>query len=179
MTSLTDIPFCSLSPLATLLAAPLSIPDLLPVSLRELLLSILTIPLLPSRLLPALAPFSVRLPLASLDLVPLDIIHDPALPSIESKIRLLANLAAFAPPRYSALPIPAFATYLLLCALLMNGVPEHALEPPENKPDETKIWADEGSDDEADTLVEAKQSPRPQLDERTRKRLQTLPSSIT
>ncbi|RDX43479.1 HECT-domain-containing protein [Lentinus brumalis] len=171
-----------LSPLAALLAAPLSIPDLLPLSLRELLLSILTIPLLPNRLLPALGPFSVRLPLASLDLVPLDIINDPALSSTESKIHLLANLAAFAPPRYSALPAPAFATYLQLCALLMNGMPEHALEPPENKPDATKIWADDDSDDESDTLVEVVSSfeakpPLPQLDDRTRKRLQTLPSS--
>lgn len=65
----------------------------------------------------------------------------------------------------------------------MNGVPEHALEPPENKPDATKIWADDDSDDEADTLVEvvssfeAKPPPLAPLDERTRKRLQTLPSS--
>ncbi|RPD62864.1 HECT-domain-containing protein [Lentinus tigrinus ALCF2SS1-7] len=171
-----------LSPLATLLTAPLSIPDLLPLSLRELLLSVLTIPLLPNRLLPALGPFSVRLPLASLDLVPLDIINDPALSSIESKIHLLANLAAFTPPRYSALPVPAFAVYLQLCALLMNALPTHALEPPANRPDATKSWADgDDSDEEIDTKVEIVSSfeelqSLPQLDERTRKRLQTLPS---
>ncbi|KAI0755393.1 HECT-domain-containing protein [Daedaleopsis nitida] len=170
-----------LSPLTTALAAPLSHADSLPLSLRELVLSILTIPLLPNRLLPALGPFSARLPLASLDLVPLDIIADPALSPIESKIHLLANLAAFMPPRYSTLPPSAFAHYLQLSALLMNALPTHALEPPEDKPDATKNWADDDSDDERETRVEVVSSfePKhllPQLDDRTRKRLLTLPS---
>lgn len=125
----------------------------------------------------------MRLPLASLDVVPLDIVNDPALSSVDSKIHLLANLAAFTPPRYSALPVPAFATYLQLCALIMNAVPTHALEPPANRPDATKTWADgDDTDDEDETKVEVVSSfeekqPLPQLDDRTRKRLQALPSS--
>ncbi|CDO70815.1 hypothetical protein BN946_scf184801.g6 [Trametes cinnabarina] len=170
-----------LAPLATLLTAPLAYQDILSGSLREFIVTILTIPLLPNRLLPALGPFSARLPFASLNLVPLDIIDTPSLSSLESKIHLLANLAAFMPPRYAALPPPAFATYLQLAALLMNALPTHALEP--RQENSAKSWADEDTDDEeSETLVtvvtsfEPKQRP-PRLDEKTHKRLQTLPSS--
>ena len=149
--------------------------------MEELLLRILTIPLLPNRLLPALGPFSARLPLASLNLVSFDIINSSALSSIESKVHFLANLSAFMPPRYNSLPPSAFVTYLQLAALLMNALPTHALEPPTNKPD-ARSWADDDSDDEPETHVEivASFEPKqllPQLDERTRKRLQTLPAS--
>ncbi|OSD07632.1 HECT-domain-containing protein [Trametes coccinea BRFM310] len=169
-----------LAPLASLLTAPLTHQTILANSLRELLVTILTIPLLPNRLLPALGPFSARLPLASLNLVPPDIIDSPAMSSLESRIHLLANLAAFMPPRYATLPPPAFATYLQLGALLMNALPTHALEPREEK--SAKSWADEDSDDDSETQVTVVTSfePRqqlPPLDEKTRKRLQTLPSS--
>lgn len=100
--------------------------------------------------------------------------------SLESRIHLLANLAAFMPPRYATLPPPAFATYLQLGAVLMNALPTHALEPREEK--SAKSWADEDSDDDSETQVTVVTSfePRqqlPPLDEKTRKRLQTLPSS--
>lgn len=168
-----------LPPLATLLATPLSQPDLIPLSLRELVLHILTIPLLPNRLLPALGLFSARLPLAKLDVIPLDIINDSALSSIESKIHLIANLAAFMPPRYGALPPSALAQYFQLAALLMNALPTHALEPPETKSDVGNNWGDDDSDDEHETQVEVVSSfelkaQLPQLDDRTRKRLQTF-----
>ncbi|KAI8978888.1 HECT-domain-containing protein [Trametes punicea] len=169
-----------LAPLANLLAAPLAHPAILADSLRELIVTIFTVPLLPNRLLPALGPFSARLPLASLNLVPLDIVDSPALSTLDSRVHLLANLAAFMPPRYSALPPLAFATYLQLGALLMNALPTHALEPREDKP--AKNWADEDTDDESETQVTVVNSfePKPQLprlDEKTRKRLQTLPAS--
>ncbi|KAH9890126.1 HECT-domain-containing protein [Cubamyces lactineus] len=168
--------------LATLLTAPLAHQAILAEPLRELLCTILTIPLLPNRLLPAVGPFSARLPLASFNLVPLDIIQSPELASLESRIHLLANLTAFMPPRYSALPPPAFATYLQLSAILMNSLPTHALEPKENQPSSAQNWADADTDDEGEievtvvTSFEPKQSIPP-LDERTRKRLQTLPAS--
>ncbi|KAI0357322.1 HECT-domain-containing protein [Trametes cingulata] len=171
-----------LAPIASLLVAPVTHQEILALSLREFVLTIFTIPLLPNRLLPALGPFSARLPLASLNLVPLDILDSPSLSSLDAKIHLLANLAAFIPPRYSALPPPAFATYLQLASLLMNGLPTHALEPRENKPGAASNWADEDTDEEHETQVVVVSSfePKqrlPQLDERTRKRLQTLPSS--
>ncbi|PIL22973.1 transporter [Ganoderma sinense ZZ0214-1] len=170
-----------LSPLANLLLAPLSSPELLPLALRELLLSILTVPLLPNRLLPVLTPFSARLPLASINLVPLEITSAPQLESIESKIHLLANLTTFMPYKYSSLSPPAFATYLRLCALLMNALPTHALEPPEARANPASNWADDSDDDE-ETKVEVVDSFEPKtrlppLDDRTRKRLLTIPAS--
>ncbi|KAI0366687.1 HECT-domain-containing protein [Pilatotrama ljubarskyi] len=171
-----------LAPIASLLIAPVAHQQILALSLRDLILTIFTIPLLPNRLLPALGPFSARLPLASLNLVPLDILDSPLLSSLEPRIHLLANLAAFVPPRYATLPPPAFATYLALASLLMNALPTHALEPRQNKSATTGSWADDDTDDEHETQVTVVSSfeqrqPLPQLDERTRKRLQTLPSS--
>ncbi|KAI0632541.1 HECT-domain-containing protein [Trametes polyzona] len=171
-----------LTSLATLLTAPLAHQDILTTSLREFVITILTVPLLPNRLLPAIGPFSARLPLASLHLVSLDILDSPQLSSLEPKIHLLANLTLLMPPRYSSLPPPAFATYLQLAALLMNALPTNALEPRENKPGTAANWGDDDTDDESETQVTVVNSfePRqslPQLDEKTRKRLQTLPSS--
>ena len=64
----------------------------------------------------------------------------------------------------------------------MNALPTHALEPPENKSDPAKNWADEDSDDEPETTVQVVTSFEPKqdlppLDDRTRKRLLSLPSS--
>ena len=170
-----------LSPLANLLLVPLSSPELLPLALRELLLIILTVPLLPNRLLPVLTAFSARLPLASINLVPLEIISASQLETIESRIHLLANLTTFMPYKYSSLSPAAFATYLRLCALLMNALPTHALEPPEARTNPALNWADDSDDDE-ETRVEIVDSfePRtqlPPLDDRTRKRLLNIPSS--
>lgn len=63
----------------------------------------------------------------------------------------------------------------------MNALPTNALEPTAAKLG-TASWADDDSDDEAETQVTVVTSfqpkqPLPQLDEKTRKRLQTLPSS--
>lgn len=67
-------------------------------------------------------------------------------------------------------------------AALMNSLPVHALEPPQNE-ETAKTWGDaEDSDNEESvTRVDVVESfqPKPELpaiDERTRKRLQTLPS---
>lgn len=171
-----------LTSLATLLTAPLAHRDILAPSLREFVTTILTVPLLPNRLLPAIGPFSARLPLASLNLVPLDILDSPALVASEPKIHLLANLALLMPPRYTVLPPAAFATYLQLAALLMNALPTNALEPAASKPGAASNWADDDSDDETETTVTVVSSfesrdALPQLDEKTRKRLLTLPSS--
>ncbi|KAI0669125.1 HECT-domain-containing protein [Trametes maxima] len=170
-----------LTSLASLLTSPFAHQGILALSLREFVANILTIPLLPNRLLPAIGPFSTRLPLASLNLVSLDIVGSPALSSSESKVHLLANLTVFMPLRYSTLPPPAFSTYLQLAALLMNALPTHALEP-QDKREAAANWADDDSDDEPETQVTVVSSfePRqtlPQLDEKTRKRLQALPSS--
>ncbi|KAI1787272.1 hypothetical protein LXA43DRAFT_716656 [Ganoderma leucocontextum] len=76
----------------------------------------------------------------------------------------------------------AFATYLQLCALLMNALPTHALEPPQAKTDAVRNWADYDSDSEEETRVEVVDSFQPKiqlppLDDRTRKRLLAIPAA--
>ncbi|GJE97910.1 HECT-domain-containing protein [Phanerochaete sordida] len=145
---------------------------------------ILTVPLLPNRLpLPSLTFLAPRVPLQHLtsDLVP----HILAqLPSDDARVNLIANLAAFVPPRYNALPAPALAAYLRLTAATMMALPIHALEPPARNDPQTNGWAadDDSDEDEAQTRVEVVSTftapPRalPILDGKTRTRLQTLPS---
>ncbi|KAH9920431.1 uncharacterized protein B0H18DRAFT_1191801 [Fomitopsis serialis] len=108
-----------------------------------------------------------------------------------AKVHLVANLVVLTPPRYSKLPAKALEAYLELLAALMNALPTHALEPPErNTRDATRTWADGDvmdvdEDDEDDerapqvTVVASFEPPPrlPELDKRTRTRLQTLPSS--
>ncbi|KAI0647654.1 HECT-domain-containing protein [Trametes meyenii] len=172
----------ALTSLTSLLTSPFAHQEILALSLQEFVTTILTIPLLPNRLLPAIGSFSARLPLSSLNLVSYDIVGGSALSSSESKVHLLANLTVFMPLRYSTLPSAAFSTYLRLAALLMNALPTHALEPQKDRREAAANWADDDSDEESETQVtvvssfEPKQS-LPHLDEKTRKRLQTLPSS--
>ena len=174
----------TLAPLTTLLSTPLSHVDLLPYSLRELILSILTIPLLPNRLLPALGLFPGRLLLVSFNLISPNIIDNPVVSSVEHKVHLLSNLFSFAKPAYSTLPSPAFAAYLQFAASLMNALPTHALEPPEDKPNPVQQWDDDSSDDDSapppqvEIVASFVAKPvLPKLDTRTRKRLVELPSS--
>lgn len=143
---------------------------------------ILTIPLLPNRLpinqLTILAPL---VPLPALQFVSLERINSN-LPSLESRIHLLANLTAFSPHRYSALPMQSLAAYLKLTAEAMNALPAQALEPPEKNSAVLVNWADDpDSDSDAVTHVEvvtsfAPKTVLPEVDSKTRGRLQTLPS---
>lgn len=118
-------------------------------------------------------------------------ITDPALAGPEPKVHLIANLVVLMPPRYVKLPAKALEAYLELMAALMNALPTHALEPPErNTRDATRTWADgdgmnvDVSDEEdgpaprATVVSSFEPPPRlPELDKRTRTRLQTLPSN--
>ncbi|TFK46201.1 HECT-domain-containing protein [Heliocybe sulcata] len=187
----------SLPLLVPLLTAPLSTfqstsPDLYQQALSSLFLHILTVPLLPNRLpLKSLTDLSSRLPLAHLpQLPPAFPAHACALP-ISDKIHLIANMAAFAPPRYKALPGPALGAYLELLSAVMASLPVNALDPPPPKsstalPASTSPWAqaDSDSDTDSDSPVQvrvvssfsAPAPPLPSLDSRTLKRLQTLPS---
>ncbi|EKM53845.1 uncharacterized protein PHACADRAFT_260396 [Phanerochaete carnosa HHB-10118-sp] len=146
---------------------------------------VLTVPLLPNRLpLLSLTFLAPRIPLQHLtvDIVPRVLAF---ITSDDARVQLLANLTAFAPPRYNALPAPAVATYLRLTAETMMVLPIHALEPPERNTPRSNAWAgdDEESDEgESSTHVEvvsiftAPSRPLPTLDSKTRMRLQTLPS---
>ncbi|KAH7921617.1 HECT-domain-containing protein [Leucogyrophana mollusca] len=96
---------------------------------------------------------------------------------------LLANLLAFAPPRYPALPAPALTTYLHLVAAILGALPPGALDADAGAPTATAWAADSDSDADADAgaPAAARQKPRLVLDARTRKRLQTLsaPTHLT
>ncbi|PCH39963.1 HECT-domain-containing protein [Wolfiporia cocos MD-104 SS10] len=176
----------SLPPLVSLITLPLSKPDLYNQCIRDVLLHILTIPLLPNRLpLQALSALSAVLPLSSLHLLSpsiADIVNNGPLSTAEAKLHLLANLVAFTPPRYSKLSADALNAYLELTTALMASLPTNAVEPPEPNVANSNIeWGDD-EDYEYETQVsvvssfEPAPAPLPQLDKRTRTRLQTYPS---
>lgn len=176
----------SLPLLTSLLYLPFSIPELLDQSLIEVVEHILSIPLLPNRLpLASLTTFSARLPLGSFNLVLAhipELLDSPTFTHLD-RVHTIANLAVFTPTRYLKLLAEALDAYMQFMAALMNSLPVHALEPPQNDGTAAKTWVDdEDSDDEGrGTRVDVVESfepktPLPPIDERTRKRLQALPS---
>ncbi|GBE82990.1 HECT-domain-containing protein [Sparassis latifolia] len=174
----------SLPLLTTLITLPLSNAEFLRQSFQDFIIHIFSIPLLPNRLsLPLLTSLSARLPLSSIHVLSrsvADIVGNPLLSLPEAKVHLLANMTAFMPPRYEKLPARSFDTYLQLTAALMNSLPTQALEPPEKKQETSSHWADgDDADDEPRVSVVSSFDAKlqlPQLDGRTLKRLQTLPS---
>ena len=156
--------------------------DLYKQALEDLISNILTISLLPNRLPTSILTFlAPRVPLPSLNLI--DVSRVIAnISTLECKIHLLANLCAFAPPYYSSLSAEALTAYLDLSLGFMSTLPVHALEPPQRGDDMTvrATWSDD-SDSEHETRVAVVDSftPKvrlPELDTRTRNRLQTLVS---
>jgi hypothetical protein len=100
-------------------------------------------------------------------------------------VHLLANLAAFVPPRYHSLPAASLTALLHLMARIMSTLPAMALEPPSltsvSNGKQVAI-ADSDSDSDSEDMTHGSASvsnpvPLPRLDERTLKRLQTLPSA--
>ncbi|KII83229.1 hypothetical protein PLICRDRAFT_180633 [Plicaturopsis crispa FD-325 SS-3] len=170
----------SLPPLVSLVTSPLSSPRAFP----DLVVYILTIPLLPNRLpLASLTTLSSRIPYAQFTaLEPSRIVA-----SLEgvSAAHLLANLLAFTPPRYSALPPPALGGYLHLFAALLAIFPANSFEPPKARSTPSRPTAlsdsDSDSDAPASTTVRVVSTfnappPLPSFDQRTTKRLLVLPS---
>ncbi|KAI0090858.1 HECT-domain-containing protein [Irpex rosettiformis] len=149
-------------------------------ALEQLLIHILTIPLLPNRLpIAALTFLAPRIPLSFLYLIaPSTVVAD--LSTQDDSVNLLANLVAFAPPRYMALPVDSLIAYLTLTKEAMHSLPPQSLEPPE-KSSQPVTWAMDDTDSEHETQVEVVTSftskhSLPQVDAKTRTRLQTLPS---
>ncbi|KZT24637.1 HECT-domain-containing protein [Neolentinus lepideus HHB14362 ss-1] len=172
------------APLATYLDVS---PELYQKALSELFLYILTISLLPNRLpLVSLTEFSSRLPLANLPQLPATFPAQACALTTVQKVHLIANLTAFTPPRYKSLPAAALSAYLELLSTVMSSLPANALNPPPPRSSlSTSPWAsDSDSDSDAPVQVRvvssfstAPREPLPQLDARTRKRLQTLPAA--
>jgi ubiquitin-protein ligase E3 C len=103
---------------------------------------------------------------------------------VEAKVHLLANLAAFVPPRYPSLPSASLTSLLHLMARLMSTLPTGALEPPSSVSNNGKQVAisENDSDSDSEDLTHASTSVSTRvtlrrLDERTLKRLQTLPAA--
>ncbi|KAH8087159.1 HECT-domain-containing protein [Cristinia sonorae] len=149
-------------------------------ALQDFVTAILTIPLLPNRLpVSSLTFLAPRIPLSALHSI--DVARVVAVTSLEQKIHLLANLCAFAPPRYSSLSAEALTAYLNLTLSVMSSLPVHALESPKSnaQPSVQPTWSD-GSDSEHETLVTVVDNfsnvRLPELDSKTQTRLQTLPS---
>ncbi|KIM38451.1 hypothetical protein M413DRAFT_447711 [Hebeloma cylindrosporum] len=149
----------------------------------EIVLNILTIPLLPNRVpLDYLPKFISQLPIAKLDTL------NPLVPRIlastsnTSKINLVAHIHMFISPRYKLLPPPAFTTYLQLSTLLINGIPLSVFKPPSSKGKKAPVHKEPDSDSDYDTKVSvvsefvAMSTPSPPLvvDDRTKKRLQNI-----
>ncbi|KAJ7472758.1 HECT-domain-containing protein [Mycena latifolia] len=158
-------------------------------ALTALIWTILTIPLLPNRLpLPSLTQLSSHLPLASFALLA------PSADNfmIGDKIHLVANLMAFTPPRYAALPAPALTVYLNLLTNLFDSLPANAFDGNSHKSESAAVTPsahlDSDSDDESRPVVSVVSSftpapppPLPTLDARTLKRISTLvtPAHLT
>ncbi|KAJ6620089.1 HECT-domain-containing protein [Mycena sp. CBHHK59/15] len=151
-------------------------------SLTALVSSILTIPLLPNRLpIPSLTHLSAHLPLASLALLA----PSADRPSTSDKIHLVANLMAFTPPRYAALPAPALTTYFNLLTDLFDSLPTNPFDNTSQRSASTTAVPsadiDSDSDNESRPVVSVVSSFNPDpppslpvLDARTLKRLSTL-----
>ncbi|KAI9509462.1 HECT-domain-containing protein [Russula earlei] len=176
----------SIPRLVSLITHPLrtfgsSHPDEFLDSYASLIRHILTLPLLPNRLpLNSLTQFSANLPLSAASVL------SPSIPQLvsalkaEEKVHLLANIAAFVPPRYSALPSASLTTLLHLSAELMSTLPHGALEP-KSSVAAGKPGAESESDSDSEDLTHtpstrATRPSLPRLDERTSKRLQMLPA---
>ncbi|KAA1475594.1 HECT-domain-containing protein [Dentipellis sp. KUC8613] len=152
-------------------------------ALAQTFLHLLTLPLLPNRLpLASLSELSARLPFSSVSIIAAFVPDLVSTSSTEGKIHLIANLIAFMPPRYAKLSAASLEAYLSLLSALMNSLPTHALEPPSPGSAASKgkraLDSDSDSDSEAGPELEttAPAPVLPQLDSRTLKRLQTLPS---
>lgn len=89
-------------------------------------------------------------------------------------MHLLANMATFTPPRYTSLSSASLTTLLNLLAAVMRSLPTGALGPNQSASIGKQVAESESDSDLED--LPANRVPLPRLDERTSKRLQTLPT---
>ena len=135
----------------------------------------MTLPLLPNRFpLTSLTNFSANLALTNAFVLSPSISRLISVLGVEEKVHLLANIAAFAPPRYTTLSPASLATLLNLLAAVMMSLPTGALGPNQSAVASKQVAESESDSDLEDSPVN--QVPLPRLDERTSKRLQTLPT---
>ena len=135
----------------------------------------MTLPLLPNRFpLTSLTQFSANLPLDAATVLSPSISQLISVLGVEEKVNLLANIAAFVPPRYTTLPSPSLTALLNLLAAVMRSLPNAALGPNSSGAAGKQVTESESDSDLEDSPVN--RVPLPRSDERTLKRLQTLPT---
>ncbi|KAI0074242.1 HECT-domain-containing protein [Panus rudis PR-1116 ss-1] len=154
-------------------------------AVQDFMCNILTVSLLPNRLpIPSLMYLSPFVPLQALHSINIEAIPQ-LVPDIVSRVHIIANLTAFAPPRYDKLEPAALKSYLQLTTAIMNSLPVHALDPPAPKAT-SSAWqgdpmdVDSDSDDEPQVNVVESFEPKvvlPDLDNKTRTRLRLLTES--
>ncbi|KAF5355124.1 hypothetical protein D9756_005712 [Leucocoprinus leucothites] len=150
---------------------------------------ILTIPLLPNRLpIPSISFLASHLPWTHLSVLRKSIPDLVQSLSIEARIHLIANLYMFASPHIPRLPSQTVGTYLKLLSALMNSLPANALDPEaaaKKRSIQSSIGQGDPESDSDDghgiTVVAVSSfeepSPLPKLDNRTVKRLGSIPSA--
>lgn len=151
-------------------------------AVEDLLAYALTVPILAKRLpISLLGRLAPLLPLQNLHLADRDRVLSN-MPTLESKVHLLANLCAFTPARYPFLSAPALNAFLQLSVALMSSIPVHGLEPyisSRGTATDSTGWAEDDSDSESVphvVVVDSFDPPpvRPKVDDKTLSRLQTL-----
>ena len=139
----------------------------------------MTLPLLPNRFpLTSLTQFSANLALTAAFVLSPSISRLISVLGVEERVNLLANIAAFAPPRYTTLPSESLTTLLNLLAAVMRSLPIGVLGLNSSAAAGKRVAESESDSDSEDPaqISPVNQFPLPQLDERTLKRLQTLPT---
>ena len=139
----------------------------------------MTLPLLPNRFpLTSLTQFSANLPLTAASVLSPSISQLISVLGVEERVNLLANIAAFAPPRYTTLPFASLTALLNLLAAVMRSLPTGVLGPNSSAAAGKRVAESESDSDSEDPahISPANRVPLPRLDERTLKRLQTLPT---
>ncbi|KAJ7110703.1 HECT-domain-containing protein [Mycena crocata] len=168
-----------LPPLVSLVTAPFQIYPDTSSQYAEVftlvVINILTIPLLPNRIpLASLTALSSGLPLPAVRLL------DQSYPFLavigpEGALHLMSNLLAFAPARYAKMPADALNAYLRLISALLGSLSKNILDIA--APSSAALYLDSDSDSDEDGDKPALIKPSIDIDPRTLKRLQTLPSA--
>ncbi|KAG8852075.1 hypothetical protein FRB91_007040 [Serendipita sp. 411] len=152
-------------------------------SLTQVMVHIMTIPLLPNRILSSLADFNNHVPFGALDLVDLATVSNVVAVDV-STLHLLANLITFVSPRHAPntqLPMTnaALLSYISLLNNILSVIPSNSLEIWKEDLTSVNPWANDDSDEEDHPSAPRSVRSRPSIfptDEKTAAKLSNLVS---
>ncbi|KAG8821912.1 hypothetical protein FRC18_011175 [Serendipita sp. 400] len=152
-------------------------------SLTQVMVHIMTIPLLPNRILSSLADFNNHVPFGALDLVDLATVSNVVTVDV-STLHLLANLITFVSPRHAPntqLPMTnaALLSYISLLNNILSVIPSNSLEIWKEDLTSVNPWANDDSDEEDHPSAPRSVRSRPSIfptDEKTAAKLSNLVS---